>query len=548
MERKWRGGGKGRHFFITRRIDFNQRFYYNGGSVKFLKEEDMKTTLSIIKADIGSIGGHIRPSEKLVAEVKNYVGSKGKGILTDFFISHTGDDIAILFSHTLGKGSEKIHQLAWDAFLAGTKVAKEQGLYGARQNFLKDSFSGNVKGMGPAVAEMEFEERPNEPFLFLAADKNNPGAYNLPLYLAFADPMYNAGLIISPKMNKGFKFVIMDVNNTEGDRVIELNAPEEIYDIAALLRDNQRFVIESIYSRNTGEIGASVSTSRLHNIAGKYTGKDAPVMLVRVQGAFPSMDEVLALFNIGHYVAGFMSGRHTAPLMPVQINLPTSYFDGPPVVVCHALCVHDGNLTETADAFDHLYWERVRWNKAQRIANIRQSGFSYLYSDKGCVRTGLVGVFMSFSNAREEVFSAIKDECSRAGLCAKRVDENPGSPDLNQDIKMLIESSDFNIFDFSEERPNVYYEFGIADTVGKPVLLIAKRGTKIHSDAYYRRINFYRTTEHLRSLIASYLREKIPGRKSYIHDSCGAGNATLQRIGMRGYYREDENPQPDSCR
>ena len=36
----------------------------------------MKTTLSIIKADIGSIGGHIRPSEKLIAEVRNYVAAK----------------------------------------------------------------------------------------------------------------------------------------------------------------------------------------------------------------------------------------------------------------------------------------------------------------------------------------------------------------------------------------------------------------------------------------------------------------------------------------
>ena len=48
--------------------------------------------------------------------------------------------------------------------MAGTQVAKEEGLYGAGQDLLKDSFSGNVKGMGPGVAEMEFEERPNEAF------------------------------------------------------------------------------------------------------------------------------------------------------------------------------------------------------------------------------------------------------------------------------------------------------------------------------------------------------------------------------------------------
>jgi fructose 1,6-bisphosphate aldolase/phosphatase len=336
----------------------------------------MKTTLSIIKADIGSIGGHIRPSERLIAEVKNYVETKGKGLITDFFISHTGDDIAILFSHSLGKGSDKIHELAWEAFVAGTKVAKEQGLYGAGQDLLKDSFAGNVRGMGPAVAEMEFEERPNEPFLFFAADKTDPGAYNLPLYLAFTDPMFNAGLILSPTMNKGFRFLIMDVEYTEGDRVIELNAPEEIYDIAALLRDNQRFVVEAIYSRNNGEIAAAVSTTRLHNIAGKYTGKDDPVMLVRVQGAFPATGEVLAPFNIGHFVAGFMRGSHTGPLMPVKMNSSISYFDGPPVVCCLGFCVRGGKMTEPADAFDHPYWDFVRNRVSQKATDIRAQGFS----------------------------------------------------------------------------------------------------------------------------------------------------------------------------
>ena len=261
----------------------------------------MKITLSIIKADIGSIGGHIKPSKKLLKRVDEFVEKEGKGLYTDYFISHTGDDIAILFAHTNGVGDDIIHKLAWDAFTAGTETAKKQGLYGAGQDLLKDSFSGNVKGMGPAVAEMEFEERPNEPFLFFAADKTDPGAYNLPLYLMFADPMYNSGLILSPNMAKGFKFVIMDVNYTEGDKMIELVAPEESYDIAALLRDNERYVVESVWSRETGDIAAVACTSRLHNIAGKYTGKDDPVMLVRVQGAFPATGEALAPFNIGHY-------------------------------------------------------------------------------------------------------------------------------------------------------------------------------------------------------------------------------------------------------
>ena len=335
----------------------------------------MKVTLSILKADIGSVGGHICPSAELMESVRKTVREEGKGIIIDSFVSHTGDDVAILATHQQGTNSEKIHKIAWDAFLAGTKTAKAQGLYGAGQDLLKDSFSGNVKGMGPAVAEMEFEERPNEPFLFFAADKTDPGAYSLPLYLGFADPMHNSGLLLSPKMTKGFKFTIMDVAYVDADRVIELNAPEDLYLIAALLRDGERFVVESIHSRDTGDQAAAVSTTRLHNIAGKYTGKDDPVMLIRVQGAFPATGEVLSPYTIGPLVAGFMRGSHNGPLMPVKINSTISFFDGPPVVSCLAFCVHEGKLTPPADAFDHPYWDWVRDRVSEKAQEIRRQGF-----------------------------------------------------------------------------------------------------------------------------------------------------------------------------
>ncbi|OFW30622.1 MAG: fructose 1,6-bisphosphatase [Acidobacteria bacterium RIFCSPLOWO2_12_FULL_60_22] len=336
----------------------------------------MRTTLTVIKADVGSIGGHICPSQQLLHRVKEFVENEGRRLFLDHYVGFTGDDIAILMTHTRGEGDREIHKLAWDAFVVGTAVAKEQGLYGAGQDLLKDAFSGNVRGLGPAVAEMEIEERPNEPFLFFAADKTDPGAYNLPLYLAFTDPMYCPGLILSPKISKGFRFVIMDVEHTEGDRVIELNAPENLYDIATLLRDNQRFVVEAIYSRASGEQAAAVSTSRLHNIAGTYTGKDDPVMLVRTQSNFPATGEVLAPFSIGHFVAGCMRGSHNAPLMPVGLNCPTSFFDGPPLVSCAAFCVHNGKLTEPADTFAHPFWNHVRDKVARKTLEIREQGFS----------------------------------------------------------------------------------------------------------------------------------------------------------------------------
>ena len=334
------------------------------------------TTLTLGKADVGSIGGHIKPSRLLLDRVKEFVGNNIGGLATDFHVSHTGDDIAILLVHACGKSDAAVHELLWDAFWVGAETARKQGLYGAGQDLLKDAFSGNIKGMGPAVCELDFEERPNEPFLMFAADKTDPGAYNLPLYLAFADPMYTAGLMLSPSMFDGFRFTIMDVCHTEGDRIIELDAPRELYDIAALLRDNERFIIESVHSRATGEECAAVSTTRLSKIAGKYVGKDDPVMLVRTQGAFPATGEVLQPFKIGHFVAGFMRGSHSGPLMPVKQGSDISWFDGPPVVSCAAFCVHNGRLTEPADAFEHPLWDHVRDKVSRKALDLREQGFS----------------------------------------------------------------------------------------------------------------------------------------------------------------------------
>jgi fructose 1,6-bisphosphate aldolase/phosphatase len=336
----------------------------------------MQRTLSIIKADVGSIGGHVKPSKRLLETVRNHVADGMKGLLTDFFIGATGDDIAILMAHDRGTGDKEVHRLAWDALHAGADAAKDQGLYGAGQDLLVDAFSGNVKGLGPAVAEMEFEERPNEPFLMFLADKTEPGAYNLPLYLAFADPMNTAGLLLSPEITKGFRFRIQDVEYTEGDRLIELNTPEDLYNLAALLRDNDRYVVESVYSRHDGDIAAAVSTTRLHNIAGKYTGKDDPVMLVRVQKNFPATGEILAPFGIAHYVGGFMRGSHVGPLMPVPCGTGCSYFDGPPIVSCWGFCVKNGRFTEPADMFDHPFWNTVRTRAAEKSLEIRRQGFS----------------------------------------------------------------------------------------------------------------------------------------------------------------------------
>ena len=59
----------------------------------------MHVSLSIIKADIASIGGHISPSQCLVQTVREFITEHGAKLLLDSYVSYTGDDIAIVSTH-----------------------------------------------------------------------------------------------------------------------------------------------------------------------------------------------------------------------------------------------------------------------------------------------------------------------------------------------------------------------------------------------------------------------------------------------------------------
>ncbi len=91
-------------------------------------------------------------------------------------------------THDKGPDNQEIHKFAWETFEKMTEAAREYGQYGAGQDLLTDAFSGNLRGMGPGFAEMEFEERASEPVICFLADKTEPGAWNYPLFKMFADP------------------------------------------------------------------------------------------------------------------------------------------------------------------------------------------------------------------------------------------------------------------------------------------------------------------------------------------------------------------------
>lgn len=335
--------------------------------------ERKSTTVSVIKADIGSLAGHhvVHP-DTLAAATKVLAEAKIKGLIEDFYVTNAGDDLELIMTHRKGVDSPEVHGLAWDAFREAAKVSKELGLYAAGQDLLSDAFSGNVRGLGPGVAEMEFVERPSEPIVVFVADKTEPGAFNLPMFKIFADPFNTAGLVVDPKLHDGFKFEVFDV--FEG-RSVELLLPEEMYDLLAIIGTTGRYIVRRVYRKKDNEIAATVSVERLSLIAGRYVGKDDPVAVVRAQSGFPAVGEILEPFATPHLVAGWMRGSHYGPLMPVPLRYSKcTRFDGPPRIIALGFQVKNARLVGPADLFDDPAFDNSR-RTAELVADyIRRMG------------------------------------------------------------------------------------------------------------------------------------------------------------------------------
>jgi len=332
-----------------------------------------KITLSVIKADVGGWIGHSRMHPALEERAREELAvAKEKGTLVDFCVTHCGDDLELIMTHRNGVEARVIHQLAWDTFVACTKVAKELKLYGAGQDLLSDAFSGNVKGLGPGVAEMEFVERKSEPIIVFMADKTSPGAWNLPLYKMFADPFNTAGLVIDTAMHDGFRFEVFDVME---NRSIQLNCPEEIYSLLMFIGAMDRYIIKHIYRRSDDEIAAVASTDKLSLIAGKYVGKDDPVLTIRAQSGLPAIGEILEAFAFPHLVEGWMRGSHHGPLMPVSFgDANPTRFDGPPRVIAAGFQLNNGRLEGPVDLFDDPAFDGVRQQANQIADYMRRHG------------------------------------------------------------------------------------------------------------------------------------------------------------------------------
>ena len=125
-----------------------------------------------------------------------------------------------------------------------------------------------------------------------------------------------------------------------------------------------RYAVMEVRRKKDDEVAGVASVQRLGYIAGRYVGKDDPVMIVRSQNGLPAVGEVLEAFATP-LVEGWMRGSHSGPLMPVGFeDANPTRFDGPPRVIAAGFQVSNGKLRGPRDMFKDVSFDQTR-----RLAN-----------------------------------------------------------------------------------------------------------------------------------------------------------------------------------
>lgn len=107
------------------------------------------------------------------------------------------------------------------------------------------------------------------------------------------------------------------------------------------------------------------------------------------------------------------------------------------------------------------------------------------------VNNNLVSVMMPFEASMQSVYAAIKEAAKRSGFECKRADDLWDHSTVIQDVFSLIFQSFIVVCDFTGKNPNVFYEAGIAHTLGKHVVPITQSENDIPFDLKHHRFAKY---------------------------------------------------------
>lgn len=106
----------------------------------------------------------------------------------------------------------------------------------------------------------------------------------------------------------------------------------------------------------------------------------------------------------------------------------------------------------------------------------------------------------------EDVLDAIKEGASRCGVQAERIDESESNERITHRILESITKAEYVIVDLTHSKPNVYYEAGYAEGIGKIPIYLAHEGTTLEFDLKDYPVIFYQNMKQLKDALEKRIR------------------------------------------
>ncbi|SIT58795.1 conserved hypothetical protein [Mesorhizobium prunaredense] len=129
--------------------------------------------------------------------------------------------------------------------------------------------------------------------------------------------------------------------------------------------------------------------------------------------------------------------------------------------------------------FHHTHWavkdEDLYHVVLRMFASRRTRPNVFELADFANVNDRLVSAMMPFAKDFSDVYDTIGEAAKSFRMNCQRADEIWENHSVMQDIVNLIDSSRLVVCDLSGRNPNVFYEAGIAHTLGKEVILITQK-------------------------------------------------------------------------
>lgn len=205
--------------------------------------------------------------------------------------------------------------------------------------------------------------------------------------------------------------------------------------------------------------------------------------------------------RVGRIINGLsVSNNRELRLEYVFDNMIPSFSNNHFQTFSQELGIHDFEFTRT-------HWAVKQTDFYQCLARHMQPRRSwpsvFQLNDPEIIEIDLVSAMMPFHPSFNNVYATLQEAAASSGYRCNRADDIWNNPAVIQDVVSLIDRARIVICDCTDRNPNVFYEIGIAHTLGREVILITQNADDIPFDLrHLRYIRYLNNGEGLATLSA----------------------------------------------